>query len=171
MFKCRLWTGPAVLFLGKCVILVEHISTVALDTKTLYYRKEADKCPQSMRSDNSSFSQIPVCTASSISDEQNPEHLSANAFWPRDWQSRPMSRMMIGQCLSALWVFSPWPDDPGEDSKWSGSALVTHNTQAMPPWQFTSAMHTQKRCMILCQIFFTKIILRATKPPCWHPKS
>ena len=38
--------------LGKCVILVEHISTVLLDTETLYYRKEADKCPQSMRSDN-----------------------------------------------------------------------------------------------------------------------
>ena len=38
--------------IGKCVILVEHISTVVLDTKTLYYRKEADKCPQSMRSDN-----------------------------------------------------------------------------------------------------------------------
>ena len=31
-------------FIGKCVILVEHISTVVLDTKTLYYRKEADKC-------------------------------------------------------------------------------------------------------------------------------
>ena len=30
---------------GKCVILVEHISTVVLDTKTRYYRKEADKCP------------------------------------------------------------------------------------------------------------------------------
>ena len=38
--------------IGKNVILVEHISTVVLDTKTLYYRKEADKCPQSMRSDN-----------------------------------------------------------------------------------------------------------------------
>ena len=51
MFKCRLWMG---LFfsIGKCVILVEHISTVVLDTKLLYYRKEADKCPQSMRSDN-----------------------------------------------------------------------------------------------------------------------
>ena len=35
-----------------CVILVEYISTVVLDTKTLYYGKEADKCPQSMRSDN-----------------------------------------------------------------------------------------------------------------------
>ena len=118
-----------------------------------------------------SFSQIPVCTAPSISDGQNPEHLSSNAFWPRDWQSRPMSRMMIGQRLSALWVFSQWPDDPGEDSKWSGSALVTHSTQATPPWQFAAAMHTQKRCMILCQIFFIKIILRATKPPRWHPKS
>ena len=38
--------------IDKCVILVEHISTVVLDTKTLYYRKEADKCPQSMRSDD-----------------------------------------------------------------------------------------------------------------------
>ena len=37
--------------IGKCVILVEHISTVVLDTKVLYYRKEADKCPQAMRSD------------------------------------------------------------------------------------------------------------------------
>ena len=119
---------------------------------------------------NSSFSQIPVCTASSISDGQNPEHLSANAFWPSDWQSRSMSRMMIGQRLSALWVFSQWPADPGEDSKWSGSALVTHSTQATPPWQFATPMHTQKRCMILCQIFLIKIILRATKPPRWHPK-
>ena len=38
--------------IGKCVILVEHISTVVLDSKLLYYRKEADKFPQSMRSDN-----------------------------------------------------------------------------------------------------------------------
>ena len=38
--------------IGKCVILTEHISTVVLDTKILYYRKEADKCPQSMQSDN-----------------------------------------------------------------------------------------------------------------------
>ena len=29
-----------------------------------------------------------------------------NALWPRDWLSRPMSRMMIGQRQSALWVFS-----------------------------------------------------------------
>ena len=34
------------------VIFVEHISTPVLDTKTLYYRTEADKCPQSTRSDN-----------------------------------------------------------------------------------------------------------------------
>ena len=39
-------------YIGKCVILVEHISTVVLETKILYYRKEADKCPQSMQSDN-----------------------------------------------------------------------------------------------------------------------
>ena len=38
--------------LGKYFILVEHISTVVLDAKTLHYRKEADKCPQSMRSDH-----------------------------------------------------------------------------------------------------------------------
>ena len=31
--------------IGKCVILVEHISTVVLYTKILYYRKEADKGP------------------------------------------------------------------------------------------------------------------------------
>ena len=31
--------------IGKCVILVEHISTVVLDTKILYYRKEADEFP------------------------------------------------------------------------------------------------------------------------------
>ena len=38
--------------MGKCALLVEHISSVVLDTKTLYYRKEADKFPQSMWSDN-----------------------------------------------------------------------------------------------------------------------
>ena len=38
--------------IGICVILVEHISTVVLDTKILYYGKEADKCPQSMQSEN-----------------------------------------------------------------------------------------------------------------------
>ena len=38
--------------IGKCVILVEHINTVVLDTKILYHRKEADECPQSMRNDN-----------------------------------------------------------------------------------------------------------------------
>ena len=31
---------------------------------------------------------------------------AANALWPRDWPSRPMSRMMIGQRQSALWMFS-----------------------------------------------------------------
>ena len=38
--------------IDKCVVLVEHIGTVVLDTKILYNRKEADKCPQSMRNDN-----------------------------------------------------------------------------------------------------------------------
>ena len=38
--------------IGKCVILVEQISTVVLDTKILYYRKEGDKSPQPKRSDN-----------------------------------------------------------------------------------------------------------------------
>ena len=37
--------------------------------------------------------------------------------------------------------------------RWSGAALVTHSTQATPPWQFATAMHNKKRCMILCQIF------------------
>ena len=47
----------------------------------------------------------------------------------------------------------------------SGSALVTHSTQATPPWQFATAMCREKRCLILSQIFFIKITLRATKPP------
>ena len=44
LFKCGLWTR---LFfsIGQSFILVEHISTVVLDTKTLYYRKDVDKCP------------------------------------------------------------------------------------------------------------------------------
>ena len=31
--------------IGKCVILVEHISTVVLDTKILYYRRKLINAP------------------------------------------------------------------------------------------------------------------------------
>ena len=53
----------------------------------------------------------------------------ANALWSRDWSSRPMSRIMIGQRLSAMWVFSQL----SMTQILSGSALVTHSTQATPP--------------------------------------
>ena len=42
----------------------------------------------------------------------------ANVLWPRDWPSRPMSRMMIGQRQAALWVFSQLSGD--SKMKWLG---------------------------------------------------
>ena len=80
---------------------------------------------------NSSVSQIPVCTAVSRSDEKNPEHLwsplsghvsDRDGQWAEWWLA---SACQPCECAASYRLTQIW----------SGSAMVTHSTQATPPWQ------------------------------------